>query len=106
MALRIEPNEINPIDELCETQSQDSYLSPARFANNYKSLNLKKQVFQADCFLDMEKLPRKTQTILSKFEMIVIAKVVALNPARESELDIEDVELNLDREEETKEGEK
>ena len=54
----------------------------------------------------MEKLPRKTQTILSKFEMIVIAKVVALNPARESELDIEDVELNLDREEETKEGEK
>jgi hypothetical protein len=36
--------------------------------------------------------------------MIVIAKVVALTPAGEDDLEIDDVELNLDREEETKVG--
>ena len=59
----------------------------------------------------MEKLPRKTQTILSKFEMLVIAKVVGIteqtaSPSFDDRLDIDDIDL-LDRmqnQEESKDG--
>ena len=87
LALRVEPNEIqeganggdNAAVLMSDTQSTSSYASSIKAASkNYKSLALKKHVFAADCFLDMEKLPRKTQQILTKFEMIVIAKVLAV----------------------------
>lgn len=48
----------------------------ASSTQNLPLASLKKHVFSADHFLDIEKLPSKTQTILLKFEMIVIAKIV------------------------------
>ena len=66
-------------------------------AANYKNLALKKHIFAADCFLDMDKLPRKTQQILTKFEMIVIAKVLAVNEQSNDNsdmLDIDDIDLS------------
>ena len=79
MALRVEPNELLAgSEELSETQSSSSFHSLKIMAANYKNLALKKHIFAADCFLDMDKLPRKTQTILTKFEMIVIAKIIGV----------------------------
>ena len=63
---------------------------------NYKSVALKKHIFAADCYLDMDSLPGKTKTILSKFEMIVIAKILSVKPLTESkEDDINDID-NID----------
>lgn len=106
LALRIESNEVleggDAAASMSETHSTNSYTSTMQMACNYKSLALKKHIFAADCFLDMEKLPRKTQQILSKFEMIVIAKVIAVTEqtgnadeadGRES-FDIDEIDLS------------
>ena len=64
LALRVEPNEMITAggEDLSETRSTSSYASTLQnMAANYKNLALKKHVFAADCFLDIEKLPRKTQ---------------------------------------------
>jgi len=74
LALSIEPNLIgNNFEDVSDTQSTSSMAS---FSQNLPLATLKKHVFSADHFLDIEKLPSKTQTILRKFEMIVIAKIV------------------------------
>mmetsp|Transcript_30798 Transcript_30798/g.40930 ORF Transcript_30798/g.40930 Transcript_30798/m.40930 type:complete len:107 (-) Transcript_30798:53-373(-) len=72
--------------------------------------SLKKKVSPALHFLDIEKLPSKTQTILSKFEMIVIAKIVNVEeqvPLDES-LNVSEIDLAFDRQdpEESKQGQK
>ena len=67
LALRIEPNEvqIGGSDEpFSDTQSSCSLQNLTNMAASYKSLALKKQIFMADYYLDMSKLPKKTQTIL------------------------------------------
>ena len=38
---------------------------------------LKKIQLQANLFLDLTKLPKKTQSILKNFEMIVVGKIVS-----------------------------
>ena len=83
LALRIDPNDmpVNSDDSLSETHSTHSYHQSLKsMVSNSNNLSLKKHIFAADYFLDMQKLPRKTQTILTKFEMIVIAKILAVTP--------------------------
>ena len=47
----------------------------------------------------MEKLPKKTQTILSKFEMIVIAKIIGVTEQEplDEYVNFDDVDLDFDR---------
>ena len=58
LALCIEPNLIaNNIEDLSDTQSTSSMAS---LTQNMPLASLKKHIFSADHFLDIEKLPSKT----------------------------------------------
>jgi len=88
LALCIQPNLVtNTSEELSDTQSTSSHNS-----SSLALVQLKKHIFAADHFLDLGKLPSKTQTILKKFEMIVIARVV--NVVEQSALD-ESININF-----------
>ena len=98
-------------EDLSETRSTSSYASSLQnMASNYKNLALKKHIFAADCFLDLDKLPRKTQQILTKFEMIVIAKVLSINEQQGLEesdtLNIDDIDLTTRQTSQNQEEEK
>jgi len=99
LALNVEPNLIGSSSDqdLSDTQSVSSLSS---FGASVPLAALKKRVTQASHFLDMAKLPSKTQTILSKFEMIVIAKLVNVveqhNNLDES-INVDEVDLAFDR---------
>ena len=55
---------------------------------------LKKTQLQANTFLDLAKLPKKTQSILKNFEMIVVGKIVSTY--EEGSLQDEEEELEFD----------
>ena len=58
-----------------DAQSMASFTSSSSKASQQPTL--KKIQLQANLFLDLTKLPKKTQSILKNFEMIVVGKIVS-----------------------------
>ena len=72
-----------------DAQSMGSFLSSTSKTSIQPTL--KKSVLRANAFLDLDKLPKKTQSILKNFEMIVIGKIISTQkqkpPSTEDEED-------------------
>ena len=75
-----------------DVQSMASFTSNSSKASQQPTL--KKIQLQANVFLDLTKLPKKTQSILKNFEMIVVGKIV--NTYQEGSLQDEEDELEFD----------
>jgi len=80
-----------------DTQSMGSFISSA--SKTSVQPTLKKQQLPANTFLDLDKLPKKTQSILKNFEMIVIGKIISTHQQgdeeeeKDDELEFDDVEI-------------